>query len=388
MPEVNIIGMGIVSSCGTGFDRLVADLRAGTARPLPPARIHLDFADRIKVAEFDHRPFARGEDGAEAVIFETIEQALADAGLSSDPGTFSDCALIVGSSGFLYAAEDEFCRLFEQTGQPSSPPLRGTGWMAARLSQRLAIGGPVFSLSTACSSSANALIVAADMIRRRRVRRALVIGAEGLSAISLNGFYSLMLLDPQGCRPFDRERRGLQLGEGAAALMLEAADGSRGSGRGSATRLCGGANLCDIHHVTSASPDGSAMRIVMSQALAASGASARDIVAIKAHGTGSTDNDTAEAAAMRALYAGTPPPFTAIKRYIGHTLGACGAMETAALIGCLRAGFLPPAAGFSEPDPSLGVTPLSQAIPAQPGNYLLNFFGFGGNYASVVIAHG
>ncbi|MHB8453541.1 MAG: beta-ketoacyl synthase N-terminal-like domain-containing protein [Acidiferrobacterales bacterium] len=383
MPEVNIIGMGIVSSCGTGFDRLIADLRTGTARPKRPVRIPLAFADGIRVAEFDHGPFARGEEGAEAVILETIEQALADAGLDNNPGTFSDCALVVGSSGFLYAAEDEFRRRFEQTGQPSSPPLRGTGWMAARLSQRLAIGGPVFSLSTACSSSANALIVAANLIRRGRTRRALVVGTEGLSAISLNGFYSLMLLDPQGCRPFDRERRGLQLGEGAAALMLEAADG----GRGSATRLCGGANLCDIHHVTSASPDGSAMHLVMSQALAASGTKAHDIVAIKAHGTGSADNDTAEAAAMRALYAGTPPPFTAIKRYIGHTLGACGAMETAALIGCLRAGFLPPTAGFSEPDPALGVTPLNQAIPAQPGHYLLNFFGFGGNYASVVIVH-
>ncbi len=385
MSAVPIIGLGMVSCYGAGLDPLVDALRNGQARPQPPTRFPISIADKIKVAQLDGADLARGEQGAEAVILSAVEQALADANLTIADDVFADCALIVGSSGFLYAAEDEYRFTMEKTGQPSDPPLHSTGWIAARLAHRLAIGGPVLSLSTACSSSANALIVAAAMIQRGRVRRALVIGAEGLSAISLNGFYSLMLLDPEGCRPFDRDRRGLQLGEGAAALILQASDDR--DPRPASASFCGGANLCDIHHVTSATPDGSAMRRVISDALNASATAPQNILAIKAHGTGSLDNDTAEAAAMRALYPGGIPPFTAIKRYIGHTLGACGAMETAAFIGCLRSGFIPRAAGFEEPDPKLSISPLRSTAAARPGRYLLNFFGFGGNYASLVIAH-
>ena len=110
--------------------------------------------------------------------------------------------------------------------------------------------------------------------------------------------------------------------------------------------------------------------------------------AIKAHATASNDNDAAEAAAMRSVFGGALPPITALKRYLGHTSCACGAMETVALIAALQEGFIPAAAGFAEPDPALGCVPMTQALPARAGNYLLNFFGFGGNYASVVIAHG
>jgi 3-oxoacyl-[acyl-carrier-protein] synthase-1 len=129
------------------------------------------------------------------------------------------------------------------------------------------------------------------------------------------------------------------------------------------------------------------MRAVMEQALADAGLSATEIVLIKAHGTGSPDNDAAEAAAMRALWGETLPPFTALKRYLGHTLGACGIVELVALLGCLRAGFVPSAAGFAEPDPALRVTPLTAPGPARHGPVMYNHFGFGGNYASFIVRH-
>ena len=151
--------------------------------------------------------------------------------------------------------------------------------------------------------------------------------------------------------------------------------------------LLGGANLCDTHHMTSATPDGSAMRSVMEMALADAGLQPADVAVIKAHGTGSLDNDTAEAAAMRTLFGDDLPPFTGIKRYLGHTLGACGAVELAAFLGCLRAGFVPPTAGFAQPDSALRITPLTGFRSAPNGVAMLNFFGFGGNYASLLIAH-
>jgi 3-oxoacyl-[acyl-carrier-protein] synthase II len=126
----------------------------------------------------------------------------------------------------------------------------------------------------------------------------------------------------------------------------------------------------------------------MEMALRDAGVSAGDIKVIKAHGTGSSDNDTAEAAAMRTLFGDALPPFTGLKRYLGHTLGACGVVEIAALLGCLRAGFVPPTLGCTQPDPALHVTPLAQSMASSRGPVMFNFFGFGGNYASLIINHG
>jgi 3-oxoacyl-[acyl-carrier-protein] synthase-1 len=309
-----------------------------------------------------------------------IQEALAEARLATIG--LRDAALVLGTSSALFAGEAEYRHTLASTGHAVMPPLAPPGQMALRVAADLGIEGPVLTLTTACSSSANALLVATGLLRRGEARRALVIGVEGLSVVALSGFNSLMLLDPQGCRPFDAQRNGMQIGEAVGAVLLEADDAAHNDGL-----LLGGANLCDIHHVTSAAPDGNAMRAVMEMALANAGLTPADVALIKAHGTGSPDNDSAEAAAMRALFGERLPPFTALKRYLGHTLGACGAVELAALLGCLRAGFVPPAAGFKTLDPALGITPLCEPISAPHGPVMLNFFGFGGNYASLVVAH-
>lgn len=353
-------------------------MRAGRAGITPLTLFDVPFRDRLPVNQFDHSPFPPGEAGAMACIESVIQETLVEAGLAIDD--LRDAALVIGTSGFLFAAEAEY-RLHASPDTKAGLPLRAPGYLTQQLAGRLGIGGPVMTLSTACSSSANALLVAADFLRRGDVARALVVGVEGLSAITLNGFHSLMLLDPEGCRPFDARRRGMQLGEAVGAVILEA-DSAHGG-----DCLIGGANLCDIHHVTSAAPDGSAMHAVMEMALADARLRAEDITLIKAHGTGSPDNDGAEAAAMRSLWGDRLPPFTGIKGYLGHTLGACGVVELAALLGCLRAGFVPPTAGFEQADTELHVAPLTTSLAAPRGPVMFNFFGFGGNYASFVIRH-
>lgn len=382
MTAVGIRGLGLVSSYGIGLARAVEGMRAGRDGITPLTLFRLPFQDRIKVNQFDHSPFPPGEASAPAILEAAVSEALAAAGVEA--AALRDAALVIGTSGYLFAAEAEYRRVLAASGATSEPPLRAPGYVAQRVADDLGIGGPVLTLSTACSSSANALLVAADLIRRGEVARALVLGVEGLSQIALSGFHSLMLLDPEGCRPFDAARRGMQLGEAVAAVLLEAEASEHATG----DTLLGGANLCDIHHVTSAAPDGSAMRAVMEMALADAGLAPEDITVIKAHGTGSPDNDSAEAAAMRGLFGDALPPFTGLKRYLGHTLGACGAVELAAFLGCLRAGFVPPTAGCAQPDPELRVTPLAAPQPARTGPAMLNFFGFGGNYASLIVHHG
>ena len=382
MTAIRIRGLGLVSSYGIGLARAVEGLRAGRDGITPLTLFRLPFQDQIKVNQFDHSPFPPGEASAPAILEAAVSEALAAAGVEA--AALREAALVIGTGGYLFAAEAEYRRVLAESGATSEPALRAPGYVAQRVADDLGIGGPVLTLSTACSSSANALLVAADLIRRGEVARALVLGVEGLSQIALSGFHSLMLLDPAGCRPFDGARRGMPLGEAVAAVLLEAEASEHATG----DALLGGANLCDIHHVTSAAPDGSAMRAVMEMALADAGLAANDITVIKAHGTGSPDNDSAEAAAMRGLFGERLPPFTGLKRYLGHTLGACGAVELAAFLGCLRAGFIPPTAGCTQPDPELRVTPLAAVQPARTGPVMLNFFGFGGNYASLIVRHG
>jgi 3-oxoacyl-(acyl-carrier-protein) synthase len=370
-----------VSSYGIGVACAVEAMRMGRTGITPLTLFSLPFQNQFQVNQFDHAPFPPGSACATATMETAAQEALTEARI--DGVALRDAALVVGTSGFLFAGEADYRHTLNDTGKAVMPPLTPPGQAALRVAESLGIEGPVLTLTTACSSSANALLVAANMLRRGEARHALVIGVEGLSAVALSGFHSLLLLDPEGCRPFDAGRGGMQIGEAVGAVLLEADDAAHG-----VDRLLGGANLCDTHHMTSASPDGSAMRSVMEMALADAGLQTADVAMIKAHGTGSLDNDTAEAAAMRALFGADLPPFTGIKRYLGHTLGACGAVELAAFLGCLRAGFVPPTAGFTHPDPALGIAPLTEFRPAPRGPTMLNFFGFGGNYASLLIAQG
>jgi 3-oxoacyl-(acyl-carrier-protein) synthase len=376
--------IGVLSAYGRGMPALVAGMRAGICPRAPATGIGYPLDPPPLVSRIPAPASPPGEAGAAARLIDVAADALAQAGLNRDEIQAEDMALVVGTGGFLYASGAELYG--RATGVlPNDTPflVRGPDWGVALIGERFGLRGPCLAVSSGCSSSANALLLAAEMIARGRARRALVVGAEGLSAVTLSGFDSLLLLDPKGCRPFDRDRNGLQIGEAICAIVLEAH--AEGEAFDHIALLCGGANRCDTHHLTSASPDGSVMRDVMREALASAGVGAPGVVAIKAHGTGSGDSDRAEAAALRAVFGDSPPPVLAFKRYLGHTLGGCGALETAALAGCVADGFLPAAAGFSEFDPELGLEPLRFIRPAQGGHYLLNFFGFGGNYTSLVL---
>lgn len=378
---------GVLSVYGRGMPVLVAGLRAGIFPRAPASGIGYPLDPPPLVSRIPAPASPPGEAGAAARLLDVAADALAQAGLDADELQAEDMALVVGTGGFLYASGAELYG--RATGAlPGDTPflVRGPDWGVALIAERFGLRGPCLTVSSGCSSSANALLLAAEMIARGRVRRALVVGAEGLSAVTLSGFDSLLLLDPEGCRPFDRDRNGLQIGEGISAIVLEAQ--GEGDACDHAALLCGGANRCDTHHLTSASPDGSVMRDVMREALTGAGIGAPDVVAIKTHATGSSDSDRAEAAALRAVFGNSLPPVLAFKRYLGHTLGGCGTLETAALAGCVADGFLPAAAGFSQIDPELGLEPLRFTRPAPGGHYLLNFFGFGGNYTSLVLRAG
>ena len=379
MRRVRIAGRGIISSYGEGLTPLVAGITAGQSTAKPLSRFKLASDQTVLVNEIARDRYAPGRAGEIAIIGRVIDQALDEASLSAPP---ERTALVTGTSGFLFVAEAEYRHQYSLNPQAARPATGYAGQVTRPIREQFEIHGPCLNVHTACSSSANALLLAQEMISRGEMDRAIVLGIEGLSAIALAGFQSLMLLDTQGCRPFDRERDGLQIGEIYSAIVLEPASSS--DHRLPGHYLLGGSNLCDTHHVTSASPDGSRMLQVMQQALQVSGAKATDLSGIKAHGTGSIDNDAAEAIALAKLCDGKLPPVTAIKRYIGHTLGACAVSELIAISACMEKGLFPATAGFSDMDDELGFVPVGTHQAAEPGYYLSNFFGFGGNYAALV----
>ena len=263
----------------------------------------------------------------------------------------------------------------------------GYGNLAREIAERFGLRGPKYTLNTACSSSANAALYARALLAEGRIDHALIVGAEGYNRLSLLGFASLMLLTREGYRPFDRARDGLILGEGVGAFVLGRGDAEKGDSplRGqSPFSIVGAATACDPSSPTNSLPERVAE--VMREALADAGLEPAQLAAIKAHGTGTPSNDLSEGQAVRAVFGASLPPLTSVKPYTGHTLGACGAVELLAMLACWREGFLPPTPGFSAADDALGFAPVMQPQPLGAGAMLCNFFGFGGNNTSLVLA--
>jgi 3-oxoacyl-[acyl-carrier-protein] synthase-1 len=231
--------------------------------------------------------------------------------------------------------------------------------------------GPVFTISTACTSALNAMLAACDFIRSGEADEALVIGAELGNRFTVAGFGAMQLLSPDGARPFGAGRNGLVLGEAVAALRL----GSRAA----RWRIAGGSNVVDGRNPSGT--EASAVIAMCHEALAQSGLDPRDIDLIKVQAAGSPVNDAIEAQALKQVF-DTLPPLVSFKSLLGHTLGASGAAELAMLLACIEAGVWP-SAGYAI-DGELGIALSSQA-PAKLRNILLNVVGFGGGHASLVL---
>jgi 3-oxoacyl-[acyl-carrier-protein] synthase I len=369
---VYVTGTGLVTCLGSGLPAHIPILRSG--RP-PQAR---------EVATTDgHAPYHAIESGnSDDRLYSLLERAIVPALQQSalDEHALRRTALVVGSSCLdLPIHESAYLRGLERGESPTPIVGPGYGTMAANLARRFGIDGPQYSLSTACSSSANALLHARLMLNAGLVDHVLVVGVESYNRVSVEGFGALLLLARGEYAPFDKDRTGLILGEGAAAVVL-----ARAPGNATPIKLCGGASACDSSSPTSSHPD--RILAVMERALDDAGARANDLIGIKAHGTGTVSNDQAEGEALRRLHASLPP-FTSLKPYVGHTLGACGMVELLLLVAAWGDGFLPATPGFSQIDPGIGIAPATTAAPlANRGAVLCNFFGFGGNNTSLVVA--
>ncbi len=243
------------------------------------------------------------------------------------------------------------------------------------------------TISTACSSAANAIMHAARLIQQGIVDRAVVGGVDALSKFTLNGFNSLMILDKEHCKPFDENRKGLNLGEGAGFIVLDSKDAMEKSGKKATCLLAGYANANDAYHQTASSPTGEGAYLSMCNALNMSGLKAEDIDYINVHGTATDNNDLSEGTAIKRIFGDKIPFFSSTKAFTGHTLAAAAGIEAVFSILALENGVIFPNLNFDKVIPQLNLLPVTKLKKGLDiKNVLSNSFGFGGNNSTLIFS--
>ena len=254
-----------------------------------------------------------------------------------------------------------------------------------KIADILGISDYITTISTACSSSANAILLGARMIRSGQLDRVIAGGCESLTKFHLNGFNALKILDKEPCKPFDANRNGISLGEGAAYVMLESEESARKGGRAILAELVGWGNACEAFHQTASSPDGQGAYLAMQKALAVSGLNSSAVDYINAHGTGTDNNDLSEGIAIQRLFGEKLPMISSTKPITGHTTSAAGSTEAILSILCLQHQVIWPNLNFKNKMEELSFLPVTSLLKDIPVNVVMsNSFGFGGNDTSLI----
>ncbi len=318
-------------------------------------------------------------------------EALADAGLVSVPEPHAWAIVFGGGTAGLFEAEAFVERrlrrgpattaLAELVEVPQDAP-------SDRVAEVYRIVGPRLTVTTACSSSTIAVGMAAEMVRDGEVDIALAGGPDALARLTYAGFNSLRAVDPEGARPFDIRRRGLSLGEGAAVLVIEAADRARERGSRPYATVLGYGLTNDAFHMTQPEPSGAAWERTVRAALADADLNAEAVDYVNAHGTATEQNDAAECAAYRLVFGDRLPgvPISSVKGALGHCLCGAGGIEAAITALAIARSVVPPTVGFAEPDPACPIDPVpGTGRSAEIGAALSSSFAFGGNSAVLVL---
>ncbi len=287
------------------------------------------------------------------------------------------------------AMNDEFfCRAYRAGEDPDMAPMERilNSNPAAVLARAFGFRGPCQTVVNACSSGTDAIGIGASWIASDICDMVLAGGADELSRMTYNGFISLKISDETRCKPFDLNRKGLNLGEGAAVLILESERSRLGRNKRARSFMLGYGSACDAYHQTAPKPDGAGLKRSITEALACCAIPTTAVTFVNAHGTGTPDNDRVESRVLTEVLPGVP--FLSTKGYTGHTLGAAGAIEAVFTAACLELGRIPANIGFTTPDPDLGGTPVRETMTIRGNVALSESLAFGGNNAVVAIGIG
>jgi 3-oxoacyl-[acyl-carrier-protein] synthase II len=390
--RVLVTGLGVVSPYGRGRRAFWAGLAAGRCAIGPIGLFETDgFRARIgaEVPAGTALPgVSRRRARADRFALAAADEAVRDAGLSR--AELAPAAVVVGGiGGGMLEAEAWYWRL----GQDGvdDPGLRAALTRvlphahADVVARRYGTTGPKETVILACSSGGAALGLAAELIASGAAPLALAGGVDAMTRICFMGFNALKLLDPEPCRPFARDRRGMSLGEGAGFVVLEDAAHARARGARAYAELAGYGLTTDAWHLTAPHPDGEGSLRAMAEALERAGVPASAVGYVNAHGTGTPQNDRVEAIALRKLFDPEGVLVSASKSLVGHGMAAAGALEAIATVLALVHGLIPPTGNLRDPDPEVPFDCVPDvARPAAVEYAMSNSFGFGGQNLSLL----
>lgn len=384
-----ITGAGIVCAVGNNKSEVLKALRSAqcglrsvryldTAHSeFPVGEVQLsngEMAEQLGVPDTVNRTSLMGIMAAR----EALAQASAPAGRT---------AFVSGTTvGGMDKSEQYYLDFLDNDSRNEYIPQHDCGACTETIADNTGRFSYVSSISTACSSAANAILLGAELIESGQYDMVVAGGAECITRFHLNGFNSLMILDTQPCRPFDATRAGLNLGEGAAYVVLEREGAALARGAHPLAILSGWGNACDAFHQTATSPEGEGAYRAMAAAIGKAGLQPLDIDYVNAHGTATSNNDVTESSAMKRLFGEHLPFISSTKGATGHTTSASGSIEAVICLLAMQAGFAPATVGCAAPDPSC-VPVLQDVAEGIPLTHLMcNSFGFGGNDTSLIIS--
>ncbi|MFA7274765.1 MAG: beta-ketoacyl-[acyl-carrier-protein] synthase family protein [Crocinitomicaceae bacterium] len=388
--DIFITGYGVISSIGKNVEETYATLLTEKSAIQQGKKKH---TERFKVGEIHSsnaelmQTFGLKTVGSRTALLGMIaaKEAFAGHEFRSDVRT----GLISGTSvGGMDVSEEEYKT--EYNGEKSNPVMylhHPSGTTTEQIATELGLTGFVNTISTACSSAANAIMMGARMIRTGQLDRVIVGGTDCMTNFTISGFRSLMIFDTDFCRPFDESRKGLNLGEGAGFLVIESAESMKKTNKQALAKLSGWSNASDAFHQTASSPEGFGAVLAMRKALQVANLQPEEIDYINAHGTATPNNDLSESKAFLTVFDGKVPAFSSTKAYTGHTLAACGGIEAVIALLSIQHRTLFPNLNHVTPIEETGLTPVKTVQENVDIQHVLsNSFGFGGNNSTLIIS--
>lgn len=399
MRRVVVTGIGLVTPVGCGREVVWPALLDGQSGIRPVSsfdtgrfRVHLgaevrDFQAAAHFRNLDPSSIGRGSQFAVAAG----REAFNDAGLDASEVRPERVGVCMGTT----SGEAQFVERYNDVRHASSPdavpdelPAKYPSHVIpAHVATEFGFLGPCLMIPAACAAGNYAIGYGFDLIRMNKVDVVLAGGADPFSRITYMGFARLGAIAPERCQPFDRNRKGMVPGEGAAVLVLEALDLALARSAAIYAEILGYGVTCDSYHMTAGHPEGDGAVRAMRTAMKESRVGAADVGYISAHGTGTPTNDRIESLAIRTVFGERRVPVSSIKSMVGHTMGAASAIEAAACALALSTGMAPPTINFEEADPECEIDCIpNQARKVDARIALNNAYAFGGNNASLCLA--
>jgi 3-oxoacyl-[acyl-carrier-protein] synthase II len=383
--KATITGMGAVSAAGANVSETLDSFNNERRNGGPVTLFKTDINKPVfEAAVLDHK-YSRGQMRTLDLAICAVNEALQDAKLGPEIAEYR-VGVCLGTTVASQLNDLEFYQEYRNSGAApmDAVDVYLNGNIAEAIARKLDLNGPCSTIVNACSSGADAIGVALSWLKNGVCDIAIAGGADELNRVPLCGFGSLGLLSDTLCKPFDRDRQGLNLGEGAGILVLETQQVACRRSAGPNMFLAGYGSAADAYHLTAPRPDGSGLKSALSKAMEEAKIGVGDVSFINAHGTATRENDRVEGAVLAEVF-GPEIKALSTKGYTGHTLGAAGGLEAVFTAAALREKWIPASAGFDLPDEEIPLTPVTEKTEISGRYALSTSLAFGGNNTVLVI---